>query len=78
MLLNSMMSSGGADLRRGALTWFGTGSEHRDAVAAAWLPKSKAIQLFHHATEAAHVLLATSRKHARRFALAMTAVSPAA
>jgi hypothetical protein len=26
---------------------------------------------FHHATEAAHVLLATSRRHARRFALAM-------
>jgi hypothetical protein len=25
----------------------------------------------HHATEAAHVLLATSRRHARRFALAM-------
>jgi hypothetical protein len=38
---------------------------------AAWLPKSQAIQLFHHATEAAHVLLATSRKHARRSALAM-------
>jgi hypothetical protein len=26
---------------------------------------------FHHATEAAHILLATSRRHARRFALAM-------
>ena len=26
---------------------------------------------FHYATEAAHVLLATSRRHARRFALAM-------
>jgi hypothetical protein len=26
---------------------------------------------FHHATEAAHVLLAASRRHARRFALAM-------
>jgi hypothetical protein len=25
----------------------------------------------HHATEAAHILLATSRRHARRFALAM-------
>jgi hypothetical protein len=26
---------------------------------------------FHHATEAAHVLLATSHRHARRFALSM-------